>query len=74
MRYVPKHAKSATPKSMGNKNRYAGGGAAVPEMRRSPEGASGIQREEATDASPETGRVRNPMGLIPVRRLPPLHS
>lgn len=74
MRYEPKHAKSATPKSMGNKNRYPGGGTAVPEMRRSLEGSSGIWHEEADDAAPETGRVQSLMGLIPIQRIPSLLS
>ncbi|HEY1702605.1 MAG TPA: hypothetical protein VGG75_23110 [Trebonia sp.] len=70
MRYEPKHAKSAAPKHMGSKNRYAGAATRVPEMRRSLEGTSGIRHEEATGASPETGRVRNLLGLIPMQHIP----
>ena len=74
MRYEPRHAKSATPKSMGNKNRYAGAGTALPEMRRSLAEASGIRPEEATDASRGTGRVQNLLGFIPLQRISSLLS
>jgi hypothetical protein len=70
MRYEPKHAKSAAPKHMGNKNRYAGAATRVPAMRRALEETSGIRPEKATGADPQTGRVRNLLGLIPTQHIP----
>lgn len=70
MRYEPRHAKSAAPKHLANKNRYPDAATRVPGMRRSLEGASGIRHQGATGASPQTGRVRNLLGLIPVQHIP----